>query len=133
MKILTIISAVGLMASHAAFGQYTLVFDQQSSDESRVLEGGYGLGVATARGVQSFTPTLDAIGFVRLVAFVQSTSVFAVNVRSGSPSGPILGTTDRVTVQPSGSQAPITFVFSTPVGLSVGSTVFRRRPEPTGL
>jgi hypothetical protein len=120
MKLVSILSA-GLLtgATQLVVGQGTFVFDQQSSDESRILEGGFGVGT----GVQSFTPSLDSIGFVRLVVANDSTAIYSVNVRSNSPSGPILGTTDRLTV-PGRSSSPITLYFSTPVGLSPGTTYY---------
>jgi hypothetical protein len=121
---------LALIATHLTLGQGTFIFDQQSSDESRILEGGFGLGVGTGTGVQSFTPRFDSIGFLKLVVFVDAASKFAVNVRSGSPSGPILGTTDTLTVPKTSSQTPITLHFSTQVGLTPGTTYYL---EPTAL
>ncbi len=121
LSVLTLVSAAQLV-----FAQGTVIFDQQSSDETRVLEGGIGFG----HGVQSFTPTLDSIAFVRLVVFNDFTSIYLVNVRRDSPAGPILGTSDNLMVPKTSSQTPITLVFSTPVDLTPGTTYYL---EPVAL
>src|SRR5882762_9571744 len=74
--------------------QGTMIFDQQSSDESN---GGVGLNViqnAQPTG-QSFTPSLDGVGFVRLHFFDMvrnngTGAVVYVNLRSDSITGPII-------------------------------------------
>src|SRR5438874_901476 len=79
-----------------AYGQGTVIYDQQSSVDGAYLEGANG-DVRTLTMGQSFTPTLDSVGFVRLFinnAYPSDTTngVFYVILRSGSISGPILGT-----------------------------------------
>lgn len=89
----------------STLAQGTFLFDQQSStDES--TPGYFGTGVMQQMLPpfgQSFTPTLSSIGFIRLklsdgnINDGLGATVF-VNLRSGSISGPIIGTTDPVSM-----------------------------------
>jgi hypothetical protein len=119
MKMVAILSAALLMgATPLVIGQGTFVFDQQSSDESRILEGG-----GPFRGtIQSFTPTLDSVGFVRLYLMTADIDNAGVNLRAGSPTGPVLGTTSRLTLH--SFYGPVTFLFDTPIGVTPGTTYY---------
>jgi hypothetical protein len=100
-----------------ACAQGTFVFDQQ---ETGTVDGSIGLN-RTPLG-QSFTPTFDSIGFVefQLINGVAG-STFTVNVRGGSISGSVLGTTDPVAYNSSGIYD---FFFSTPVSLTSGTQYY---------
>src|SRR6476646_1668690 len=94
LKLLSV--AILLSASPIAGGQSTFIYDQQASDESRVLEGGTGIGIAA----QSFTPTLSQVGFVRLHVYDgvfdgNGGGILFVTLRSQSASGPALGQARR--------------------------------------
>lgn len=108
-----------------ASGQVVFQYDQQSSDESRYLEGGAGLGYQPLG--QSFTPTLSSVGFIRiyLVGGFGRTAVsrFILNVRSESITGPILGTSTTVSIYGSYG-GPVDFFFSQPVAVIPGTTYF---------
>src|SRR6266403_1893617 len=80
-----------------AKAQGTFVFYQQSSDESN---GGSSANVSqTAQPTgQSFTPSLNGIGFVRLNLFDENRNnglgaTIYVNLRSNSITGPIIDST----------------------------------------
>src|SRR5258708_4975238 len=85
-----------------AHAQGTFVFDKQSSDESN---GGSGFNFI--RNVQptgqSFTPSLNGIGFVRFNLFDQvrnngTGAVIYVNLRGDSITGPVIDSTAPVTL-----------------------------------
>src|SRR5690242_5696663 len=94
------IGAVLLMAL-SAHSQNLYVYDQQSSDESR--GGVSGIPIQSGPTAQSFTPTLNEVGFVRLEVFDGNRNndlgaTLYVNLRSGSFTGPIIGSTAAVTL-----------------------------------
>ena len=60
-----LLGSVILIGRLAAFGQGTVVYDQQSSTEANVLEGFLNIQINEPFG-QSFTPSLNAVGFIRL-------------------------------------------------------------------
>jgi len=114
------------------FAQGTFVFDEQSSDESN---GGSSLNVIqTAHPTgQSFTPSLNGIGFVRLNLFdenrnnSQGATIF-VNLRSDSITGSIISSTAPVTL-PDNFGFPLntgyaTFFLPTDVPLQPGTKYF---------
>jgi hypothetical protein len=125
MKRLTLLTTIIVGGARIAFSQATFIFDQQSSDESRILEGG---GPFTGT-IQSFTPTLDSVGFIRLYLATADISNAGVDLRSGSPSGPILGTSARLTLH--SYYGPVTFVFDKPVSVTPGTTYYLE-PVATG-
>jgi hypothetical protein len=95
------------------------VYDQQSSGttDGSVLSTQAPLG-------QSFTPLLDSIGFVDFYLSDGTTaSMMQVNIRSGSITGPILGTTSTTTLTPNLADY-YGFVFSTPISLTPGTQYF---------
>lgn len=109
------------LASLMARGQGTFLYDQQSSDESHYLEGGLGLGQQPLG--QSFVPTFDSVGFIRLylVGGIYGAGTFYVNLRTDSISGPIVGSTSPVTVQ---ATSFVDFTFATPISVTSGTTYF---------
>ena len=75
---------------------------------------------------QSFTPSLDAVGFTQLVLINLSSSdnaVVYVNLLSGSITGQNIGQSAPVTVN-IGSEVPVNFFFSTPVTVTPGTTYY---------
>jgi hypothetical protein len=68
---------------------------------------------------QSFTPTLTSLNFVDLLAIDGSATV-EVNIRLGSISGTILGTSQPTTIPFSLAPSVASFSFSTPVTLIPG-------------
>jgi hypothetical protein len=82
------------MLAYSTLGQ-GFVYDQQSSMESNVQEGSVLIQFSSPLG-QSFTPSLSAVGFVRLYLYDANlgNSIGAsvmLNLRSSSITGPILG------------------------------------------
>jgi len=117
------------------FSQGTVVFDQQSSDESRILEGGADIQQNQPIG-QSFTPTFDSVGFVRLYLYnglLGNTSAATVQVglREGSISGPLLGVSAPVSIPASPNfGGSVQFRFGVPVPGTPGCVYFL---QPTVL
>jgi hypothetical protein len=100
-------------------GQGTFVYDQQSLGPG---DGSAGLN-RTPFG-QSFTPMLNSIGFIDLqLGNGNSDSVVAVNLRSDSITGPILGTSES-SIVPGSSSGIYDFLFSNPVSLTPGTLYF---------
>jgi len=109
---LTFVLGTGL-----ASAQGTFVYDQQSTGtvDSSVSLNQTPLG-------QSFTPTLNSIGFVELQLINGvSTSTFTVNLHNDSITGPILGTTAPVAYTGSGFYD---FLFSNPISLTPGTKYY---------
>jgi hypothetical protein len=120
MKLISVLIAP-LLGAGFVRAQGTLVYDQESTG---IVEASAALS-QTPLG-QSFTPTLDSIGFVDLQLLTGSfSSTVAVNLRGGSITGTILGTSTSVTV-PSGSTGNATyeFLFSSPVSLTPGTQYY---------
>jgi len=119
MKIAFFITAFVLGARFAA-AQGTFVYDQQSTgttDSSVAL-------TQTPFG-QSFTPTLDSLNFVdlQLIDFGSSASTVAVNVRSDSITGSLLGTSTPIML-PASSSSTYDFLFSDPISLTPGTQYY---------
>ena len=117
-----------LLAGFMAHGQGTFIYDQQSSDESNVIEGEGAFINRFLVSSQSFTPSLSAVGFISL--FIQnrfpednSGALLLVNLRSNSVSGPIMASTLLVTVT-NGIFAPETFFFDDPVPVTANTTYY---------
>ncbi len=127
------LAPVALLSAQCAFGQGTFVFDQQSSTDETAPQFGAGSLLPnqtqqpTGTG-QSFTPALSTIGFVRLM-FIDAVpgdglgATVSVTLRSGSITGPILGTTDWLRM-PDGFRGPSTLTFVNPVSLVSGTTYY---------
>jgi len=121
-KLLVVVTLLPLLAS----AQGTFVYDQQSSDESNGGSGFNFIQNAQPTG-QSFTPSLNGIGFVKFNLFDQvrnngTGAVIYVNLRSDSITGPIIDSTAPVTL-PDNFGMPtgyVTFVFPSNVPLQPG-------------
>jgi hypothetical protein len=77
---------------------------------------------------QSFTPSLSAVGFVQLSVVVpflpgNDQATFAVNLRTGSYNGPILGSTDPVVLVNHASEMG-TFYYPANIPLTPGQLYF---------
>jgi hypothetical protein len=115
-----------------AQAQGTFIFDQQSSDESNWATGGNTIQTSQPTG-QSFTPSFASVGFVRLQLFDlnRNNGVGAtvyVNLRSDSINGPIISSTQPVTM-PDSFGLPLNtgfmdFLFATPAALQPGNTYY---------
>jgi hypothetical protein len=126
-----------LLVTSLALGQGTFVYDQQSvpSDSTRTEGGGADLWYVSVG--QSFTPAQSSVGFIRLIVDGGgpppgvSSATFYVNLLSDSINGPILASTDPVTIQPR-LGTPSTFFFSTPVTVTPGDTYYFQVVEENG-
>jgi hypothetical protein len=107
--------------------QGTFIYDQQSV----VNDFAFAEGIQTIQSAQpigqSFTPSLNAVGFVRL-ALVDSAlnavgATVYVNLRSGSITGPILASTEPVGM-PDNYGGATTFIFSNPVPVVPGTMLY---------
>jgi hypothetical protein len=112
-----------------ANAQGTMVFDQQSSDESFGGVGGLFIQTGQPMG-QSFTPSLNAIGFVRLNLFDQNRNngtgaVVYVNLRSDSITGSIIDSTAPVALPDNfGPNGFVSFFFGNNVPLQAGTKYY---------
>jgi hypothetical protein len=126
MKTILSFLTLMLLAIHVA-GQGTFVYDQQSATETNITEGGVGIQLYQPIG-QSFTPSLEAVGFVRFALYDGTTgngvgaNIF-VNLRSGSITGPIIGVSS-VTSLPDNFAGYSDFIFSTPTAVTPGTTYY---------
>ena len=120
-----ITAAAGLTA-FSTLGQGVFVYDQQSANESTI--GGAAAAIQPNQPIgQSFTPSLGAVGFIRLklgdsVINGLGATVY-LNLRSGSISGTILATSESV-VMPDGFLGFPNLLFSNPVAVTPGVTYF---------
>ena len=118
---------VNLSGTFAILGQQTFVYDQQSSVDGVYREGGVEIQPTQPMG-QSFTPSLNSVGFVRIYAYDADSAdglgaTLYLNLRADSITGPILGTTDPLAL-PNFFGRPVDFIFSTPVPVTPGTTYF---------
>lgn len=127
MKMLFLSFLICAWATGATQAQGTFIYDQESSSDeispfgSVVIQGYSSLG-------QSFTPSLSTIGFVRLRQFDINPgnalgATVAVNLRSNSMSGAILGTTIPMTMT-NGFAGSINFFFASAVPVTPSTTYF---------
>ncbi len=113
-------------------GQGTLVYDQQSSDEGRPGETIVGITSFQQPVGQSFTPSLTAVGFIRLqlldvIPRNGTGATILINLRTNSISGPIMASTIPVLVpdDPGNNNVNFTtFFFSTPATLTPGTLYY---------
>lgn len=118
MKLLFALLAF-VLGTGLAGAQGTLVYDQQSTGS---VDGALNLN-RTPFG-QSFTPTLDSIDFLQLQLNDGTTaSTVAINIRSGSITGTLLGTSTPTTLQ-SLSGGTYNFLFSNPISLTPGTKYY---------
>jgi hypothetical protein len=117
-----------MVSALAALGQGTMIYDQQSATNRSVSGGGVPFQVEQPAG-QSFTPALSSVGFVQFEFYDPNPgnglgAMVYVNLRADSLSGPILGSTDPVSM-PDGFSAGVTnFFFGTLVGVMPGQRYF---------
>jgi hypothetical protein len=129
MKTFTLPAALAVwLCSASAFGQGTFLFDQQSSVDGSYLEGAVLDLQAVQPFGQSFTPSLTSVGFVRLYLYDSYTpntlpGTLYVNLRAGSITGQVLGTSTPVTLAPH-FNGLVDFFFQTPVSLTPQTTYF---------
>ena len=123
------LQAALLLAALCSEGQGTFLYDQQSSDESHILEGGADIQQNQPMG-QSFTPQLSGVGFIRLEIYNgllgnTSAATISISLRSNSITGPILASTEPVAI-PGGAffDGLINFLFTSPVPVAAGTTYF---------
>jgi hypothetical protein len=114
-----------------ASAQLSFVYDQQSSDEFHPGNGGIDIQLEQPTG-QSFRPSLNQVGFVRLEVFDRHINnglgaTLYVNLRSDSITGPIIGSTIPISFPDNfgvWSNDFVTFFFTSPVHVQPGVTYF---------
>jgi hypothetical protein len=105
-----------------------MIYDQQSATNRLVGGADYPFQAEQPSG-QSFTPTLSSIGFVQF-EFLDPQSgngvgaTVYVNLRADSLNGPILGSTDPVSMPDGFSLGVTNFFFGTPVPIIPGTTYY---------
>jgi hypothetical protein len=120
----SIISVLYLVFALSMSGQGTLVVDQQSANRSDV----HSTTLMNNTG-QSFTPTFPSVDFIQLTVVDDSSptngaQVF-VNLRSGSISGAIIGTTAAVSAPTNIAGGEFsTYFFPAAVALTPGTQYF---------
>jgi hypothetical protein len=132
-KITHRVAIVTLFAA-CAFGQGTFVYDQQSATES--TSGGVTVVIQSNQPIgQSFTPSLDGVGFIRL--FMGDTTINGVGARvhvnllANSITGLVLAATSPVTM-PDGYTGYTEFLFPTQVSVTPGTTYYLQPVVETG-
>jgi hypothetical protein len=126
---LSVVCLIGLIQRSWGQGSFTFTYDQQSSDESFYLDMAAPIQRSQPFG-QSFTPSLSAVGFIRLnlashaLTNVADTLVF-INLRSDSITGAVLSATIPI-VAPAGGPwgGTMNFFFSNPVPITPGQTYY---------
>lgn len=120
--ILMLVLNVGMLSR----GQGTFVTDQASAGES--TQGEFAIGIQSNQPLgQSFTPSLDGVGFIRLYTGDSSLNgigaTLYVNLRSGSMSGPIIGASAPVFL-PDGFVGRTNFLFTTQLSVTPGTSYY---------
>ena len=112
-----------LLVSHAR-GQGSLVVDQASGSLEESVVNAY--LIPENQLVQSFTPSLNAVGFVQLRSLFTSpqgnTVTVAVNLRQGAYDGPIISSTDPLIII--GFAGVGTFYFPGNIPVTAGQMYF---------
>ncbi len=109
------------LATFRGRAQGTFIYDQQSATESTSGVNVFLDSLQLQPLGQSFTPTFDSVGFIRLWITELSTNSVAIDLHANSITGPILGSTEPVLMTVSG---PANFFFSAPVAVSPGTTYY---------
>jgi len=122
-----VVAMTSLSLACSANGQGTLIYDQQSSTESDL--GGQGFAIQSFQPMgQSFTPSLDGVGFIRLHlvrgTFNQGAVIF-LNLMTDSITGAVLAATSPVTL-PVGFIGTADFLFPNQIPLTPGTTYYFR-------
>ena len=129
MKKIALLILVGLsLVSVQTYGQ-GFIYDQQSWTNEAPAPG-VGLPIQSELSPygQSFTPSLNAVGFIRLNLNDHNPgnslgATMCVNLRSGSIGGPIIGVSSAV-FMPDSFANVMDFLFITPVTVTPGVTYF---------
>jgi len=117
-----------VLVSSLLRAQGTFIYDQQSADESHYQDGGAALGQQPLG--QSFSPSLNSVGFIRIYVYGGGGSgTFVVNLRSDSITGSILASSSPVTLTAAG---PSNFLFSSPVTVTPGAVYYFQPEFQTG-
>ena len=116
-----------LLAVVRAQAQGTFVYDQESSSDEVSPFGSVPIQGFGSVG-QSFTPSLTAVGFVRLRQFDINPgnslgATLVVNLRANAINGPIIGTATPVALSDS-FVGGVNFFFPSAVPVTSGSTYF---------
>jgi hypothetical protein len=124
MKVNLLVVFCAACVAVSSFAQGTFLYDQQSATES--TGGGVSLNIQDYQPVgQSFIPTLDSIGFVRLqggdATIGLGGATLYVNLRADSISGQVLAQTESIAF-PDGFYGYMEFIFATPAPLIPGNT-----------
>ena len=101
------------------------IYDQQSSDENNIQEGGRQIQQNQPMG-QSFTPTLSDVGFIRLYVGngnASATTIY-VNMLTGSITGTILEQSASVIIPGGLFAGAVDFIFTNPVPVAAGTTYY---------
>jgi hypothetical protein len=131
MRCCYLCSSVAAFLAASAAAQGTFIYDQQSSTDETpwpVGSGGLAMQEIPAPWGQSFTPALGQVDFIRLLLYSHAppgqsqTSVY-INLRSDSLTGPIIATTDSVSLQYPFT-GPVNFFFPMSIPLAPGATYF---------
>jgi hypothetical protein len=117
-----------LSATSLAPGQGTLLYDQQAGGPS-VGEGDYLLIQTNGPIGQSFVPSLSSVGFVALAFHDPNPgnnlgATVYVNLRQDSITGPILGSTQPLSMPDGFAYNATNFFFSTPIAITPGTTYY---------
>ncbi len=118
-----------LLAGTLAASPQGFIYDQSSSDEAHVFEGGADIFQNEPMG-QSFTPSLRNVGFIRLYLYNgllgdTSAATVHINLRVDSVTGPLLAASLPVTIPGgAGFAAPVNFFFDNTPGVTPGTTYF---------
>jgi hypothetical protein len=116
------------LSTQSLFAQGSLLYDQQSSDESFSAESSVALTSTWQPVGQSFTPSLPAVGFIALQLydgdiFNGRGATIVINLRTDSITGPILGSTVPSLI-PNGFGGYTNFFFSLAVAVTPGATYY---------
>ncbi len=129
--------SIALCAATSAFAQGTFQFDQQSSTDETPVLGVSGAGFQQEQPFgQSFTPTLNSIGFIRLNVADSNPgnslgATVYVNLRTSSITGPVLGSTTPV-VLPDAFAGVVNFLFPAALDLVPGTEYYMQPVVQTG-
>ena len=118
-----------MLAASLAWGQGTYIYDQQTTtgDVAPYYGAGAPIGFWRSPWGQSFTPSLDTVGFIA-IPMDDDTGGFGgatvwVDLLSGSISGPVIASSEPVNLT-AGFNGTYYFIFSTPVPVTPGVQYF---------
>jgi hypothetical protein len=134
MKTTSFASSVILLSVAVAIGQGTFIYDQQAGPNPpsglyETVPAAFGSFPPTYIVGESFTPTLSSVGFFTLAlgtapqSYEGGTTLY-VNLRQGSITGPVLGTTAPILVPANSPVSALTLSLPSPVPISPGTTYF---------